>query len=85
MDLAKETKKKKKEKAEEDEVPIIARALGTAPRSLRKKLVEQEIKERIAIIQTTALLISTRILQRMLKTWGHLLLLGLQRNEQGVK
>ena len=58
-------------------IPIVIGALGTIPKGLVKGLEVMEIDVQAKTIQTTALLISTRILRRVLKTWCALLSLKL--------
>ena len=57
-------------------------ALGTVTKGLVQRLVQGmedlEIRGRVETIQTTALLRTTRILRRVLETWGDLLSLKLQ-------
>ena len=60
-------------------VPIVIGALGTITKGLLKGLEDLEIGGRVETIQTTALLRTTRILKRVLETWGDLLSLKLQR------
>ena len=48
-------------------------ALGTVTRRLVQGLEDLEIRGRGETIQTTALLRSTKILRRLLETWGDLL------------
>ena len=59
-------------------VPIVIGALGTITKRLSKGLEDLKIGERVETIQTTALLRTTRILRRVLETWGDLLSLKLQ-------
>ena len=59
-------------------VPIVIGALGTITKGLLKGLEDLEIGGRTETIQTTALLRTTRILRRVLETWGDLLSLKLQ-------
>ena len=61
-------------------IAIVICALGTVTEGLFKGLEELEIRGRVVIMQTTALLKSTRILRRVLETWGDLLSLKLQWN-----
>ena len=58
-------------------IPIVI-GLGTVNKVLVQGLEDLEISGRVETIQTTALLRSTRILQRVLETWGDLLSLKLQ-------
>ena len=60
----------------EHESDIIG-TLGTVIKELIKGLEELEIKGRVETIQTAALMRSTRILRRVLKTWPDLLSLRL--------
>ena len=50
-------------------IPIVISALETIPKVLVKRLEDFEIKEQEETTQTSALLISVRILRRVLKTW----------------
>ena len=59
-------------------IPIVIGAFGTVTKGLLKGLEDSEVGDRVETIQTTALLKTTRILRRVLETWGHLLLLKLQ-------
>ena len=59
-------------------VPIVMGALGTITKGLLKALKEFEIDGRLETIQTTALLRTTGILRRVLKTWEDLLSLKIQ-------
>ena len=59
-------------------VPIVIGALGTVTNGLLKGQEDLEIGGRVETIQTTALLRTTRMLRRALKTWGDLLSLKLQ-------
>ena len=54
-------------------IPIVIGALGTVTKGLVRGLEEFKITGRVETIQTTALLRSTRILRRVLETWGDLL------------
>ena len=58
-------------------IPIVIDALGTVPKDLEKGMAKVEIRERIATIETTALLRSVKILRRVLETSGLLLSLRL--------
>ena len=49
-------------------IPILIGAHGTVQINLEKRLEDLEIRGRIEIIHTTALLKSTRILRRVQKT-----------------
>ena len=51
-------------------IPIVIDALGTVTKGLVQGLEDLEIKERVKTIQATTLLRSSRILRRVLKTWG---------------
>ena len=66
LDLAWEQKKLQNMKV--TMIPIIVGALGTFPENKEKRLEELEIQGRTEIIQTTTLLISGRILGRVLKS-----------------
>ena len=57
-------------------IPILIGALGTVIKVLIKWLEDMEIRRRVETIQTTALLRSTKILRRVLETWGDLLSLS---------
>ena len=59
-------------------VPIVISALGTVTKGLLKGLEDLEIGGQVETIQTTALRRTTRILRRVLETWGDLLSLKLQ-------
>ena len=63
-------------------VPMVIGALSTG---LIQRLEDLEIRERVAIIQTTALLRSTRILERVLETWEEVLSLRLRILEDYVR
>ena len=52
-------------------IPIIIGALGTVTEGLLKGLEDLEIGGWEETIQTTALLISVRILRRVQETWRH--------------
>ena len=54
-------------------VPIVIGALGTIPKVLVRGFKELEIGGRAKTFQTTKLFRSTRILRRVLETWGDLL------------
>ena len=64
-------------------IPIVIDALGTVNKILVQGLEDLEIRGRMEIIQTTALLRSLRILRRVLETWGVLLSLKLLRETIG--
>ena len=49
-------------------IPIVISALGMIPKGLVKGLKDLEIKGQVETIQTTALLISARILGNVLET-----------------
>ena len=59
-------------------IHIVISALGTTPKGLVQGLEDLEIRWQVKTIQTTALLISARILKRILETWGDLLSLKFQ-------
>ena len=59
-------------------IQIIIGTIEMVPKGLVRGLKELEIGARAEIIRTTALLRSTRILRRVLETWGDLLSLRLQ-------
>ena len=59
-------------------VPIVIGALGTITKRLLKGLEDLEFGGRVATVQVSALLRTTRILRRVLETWGDLLSLKLQ-------
>ena len=59
-------------------VPIVIGALGIVTEELLKGLEDLEIGGRVETIQTTALLMTAKILRRVLETWGDLLSLNLQ-------
>ena len=71
LDLARELKKQWNMKIMV--IPIVIGVLGTITKILIKELENLEIRERADTIQTTAMLKSTRILRRVLETWGDLL------------
>ena len=73
LDLARELKKLWNMK-----VPIVIGAFGTVTKGLLKGLEDLEGGEQVETIQTTALLRTSRILRRVLETWGDLLSLKLQ-------
>ena len=54
-------------------IPIVIGALGTVTKGLVQGLEDLEIRERVEIIQTTALLRSVRILRKVPETWEDLL------------
>ena len=51
-------------------IPIVTGTLGTVPKGLAKGLEELEIRGKIKIIQTTALLRLARILRKVLEICG---------------
>ena len=59
-------------------IPIVIGVFGTVTKILVQGLGDFEITGRVETTQTTALLRSARILQRVLETWGDLLSLNLQ-------
>ena len=59
-------------------IPFVIGALGTVTKGLVQGLDDLEIRGRVETIQTTAFLRSSRILRRVLDTWGDLLSLRLQ-------
>ena len=59
-------------------IPIVIGAFGTVTKRLLKCLEDLEVGSRVETIQTTTLLKTTRILRRVLETWGDLLSLNLQ-------
>ena len=59
-------------------VPIVIGALGTITKGLLKGLEDMEVGGRVETIQTIALIRTSRILRRVLETWGDLLSLKLQ-------
>ena len=62
---------------------IIICRLGSFPKGLERELFQElEIGGRIETIQTTALLRTTRILRRVLETWGNLLSLTPTKDDQ---
>ena len=58
-------------------IPIVIRAFGTVTKGLLKSLGDSEVGRWVDIIQTPALVKRTRILRRVLETWGDLLSLKL--------
>ena len=54
-------------------VPIVIGAFSTVTKGLLKGLEDLEVGGRVETIQMTALLKTTRILRRLLETWGDLL------------
>ena len=71
LDLARELKMLWNMKA--TIVPIVIGAFGTITKGLLKGLEDLEVGRRLETIQTTALLITARVLRRVLETWGDLL------------
>ena len=59
-------------------VPIVIGAFGTISKGLLKGLEDLEVGGRVETIQMAVLLRTTRILRRVLETWGDLLSLKLQ-------
>ena len=78
IDLARELKKQWNMKVMI--IPIVIGAFCTLTKGLLKDLEDLEVGGRVETIQTTALLKTTRILRRVLETWGDLLSLDLQWN-----
>ena len=76
LDLARELKKLWNIKV--TIVPIVIGTLGTITKGLLKGREDLEVGRRVETIQTTASLRTTRILRRVLETWGDLLSLSLQ-------
>ena len=64
---------------------VVIDALGTVTKGLAKRLEDLEIRGQVETTQTTALLRSTRILRRVLETWGALLSLKLQWKTIGLR
>ena len=58
--------------------PIVIGARSTVTKGQLKELEDSEVGGREKIIQITTLLITVRILRRVLQNWGDLLLLKLQ-------
>ena len=58
-------------------ISIVIGALGTVTQELINGVEDLEVGGRVETIQTTALLISAKILRRVLDTWGDLLSLNL--------
>ena len=71
LDLAKELKKLWNMKV--TIIPFVIGTFGTVTKGLLKGLEDLEFRGRVETIETTALLRTTRILRRILKTWGDLL------------
>ena len=89
LDFARELKKKQKQQQQQQlwnmkvtVISMVIGALGIVTEGLIKGLEDLEIRGRVEIIQTTALLRSARILRIVLETWGDLLLLTLVKNHQ---
>ena len=59
-------------------IPVVIGALETIPKWLVPGLEDLEIKEQVVSIQSTPMLISARILRRVLETWEDWLSLKLQ-------
>ena len=76
LDLARELKKLWNMKV--TIIPIVIGALGTVTKLLLKGLEDLGVGGRVGTIQTAAILITARILRRVLETWGDLLSLKLQ-------
>ena len=76
LDLARELKKMWNIKA--TIIPIVIGVFGTITKGLLKGLEDLEVGGRMETMQTTALLKMTRIVRRVLETWGDLLSLKLQ-------
>ena len=76
LDLARELKKLWNMKV--TIVPIVSAAFGTITKGWLKGLEDLEVGGRVETIQMTALLRTTRILRRVLETWGDLLSFKLQ-------
>ena len=76
LDLARELKKLRNMKV--TIILIVIGAFGTVTKGLLKGLEDLEVGGRVETIQTTVLLRTTRILRRVLETWGDLLSLTLQ-------
>ena len=58
-------------------IPIVIAAFGTITKGLLKGLDDLGVGGWVETIQTTALLKTSRILRRVLETWGNLLSLNL--------
>ena len=76
LDIARELKKLWNMKV--TIIPVVIGAFGMVTKGLLKGLEDLEVCDRVETIQTTALLKTTRILRRVLETWGNLLSLNLQ-------
>ena len=72
LDLARELKKKLLN-MKVTIILIVIGALGTVTKGFTQGLEDLEIKGQVETVQTTALLRSSRILRRVLETWGDLL------------
>ncbi len=59
-------------------IPIVIGAFGTESKGLLKGLEYLEVGGRVVTIQTTALLLTARILRRVLETRGDFMSLKLQ-------
>ena len=59
-------------------IPIVIRDFGTVTKGLLKGQEDLEVGRWVETIQMTVLLITARILRRVLETWGDLLSLNLQ-------
>ena len=57
-------------------IPIVIGAFGTVAKGLLKGLEDLEVGWRVDTIQTPTLLRTTRILRRVLETWGFLVTLA---------
>ena len=57
-------------------IPIVISALGPLTKWMVQELEDFEIRGRVEIIPTTALLKSARTLRRVLETWGDMLSLN---------
>ena len=75
LDLARELKKLWDMKV--TVIPIVIRAFGTVTKRLIQGLEDLDITGRMESIESTAFLRSTRILGRVLETWGDLISLKL--------
>ena len=59
-------------------IPIVVGTLGIISQGKVKKIEDLEMRGQVNTIQITALLLSARIVRRVLETWGDLLSLKLQ-------
>ena len=66
-------------------IQIVIGAFETVTKGLLKGLEDLEVGGRVETIQTTALLRTTRILKRVLETWGDLMSLRLQWKTIGYR